>query len=249
MAVALITGCSSGIGKYTALEMARREHRVFASMRNLESARFLRADARKAQLPLEILQLDVTDQVSVTSAVQQVVKQAGAIDVLVNNAGVGSIGVVEDYADQEIRYVFETIFFGAVRTTRAVLPVMRARRSGTIIMMSSISGLRTFPFSSVYSASKFALDAVSNGLRYELRPFGIHVLVIEPGNFRTRAGLNMHFPKRITPGSGEVTSDPLYQRLARRPPHPFPPLRWETPTKSPDWLRTLRKRTIRKLAT
>jgi NAD(P)-dependent dehydrogenase (short-subunit alcohol dehydrogenase family) len=224
MAVALITGCSSGIGKYTALEMARRGHRVFATMRNLESARFIRADAGKAQLTLEVLQLDVTDQGSVTSAVQQVVKRAGAIDVLVNNAGMGSVGVVEDYTDEEIRYVFETNFFGAVRTTRAVLPVMRARRSGTIIMMSSISGLRTFPFSSVYSASKFALEAFSNGLLYELRPFGIRVVLIEPGNFRTRAGLNMHFPKRITPGSREVTSDPLYRTLARRPLHPFPTL-------------------------
>ena len=129
--------------------------------------------------------------------------------------------MVDDYTDEEIRYVFETNFFGAVRITRAVLPTMRARRSGTIIMMSSISGLRTFPFASVYSASKFALEAISNGLRYELRPFGVRVVLIEPGNFRTRAGLNMHFPKRITPGSGEVTSDPLYERLARRPRHPF----------------------------
>jgi NAD(P)-dependent dehydrogenase (short-subunit alcohol dehydrogenase family) len=156
----------------------------------------------------------------VTSAVQQVVKRAGAIDVLVNNAGMGSVGVIEDYTDEEIRYVFETNFFGAVRTTRAVLPVMRARRSGTIIMMSSISGLRTFPFSPVYSASKFALEAISNGLRYELRPFGIRVVLIEPGNFRTRAGLNMHFPKRITPGSGEVTSDPLVQHAGPPPPAP-----------------------------
>ena len=191
-------------------------------MRNLKSASFIRADAGKVRLTLQILQLDVTDQGSVTSAVQQVVKQAGAIDVLVNNAGMGSVGVVEDYTDEEIRYVFETNFFGAVRTTRAVLPVMRARRSGTIIMMSSISGLRTFPFSSVYSASKFALEAISNGLRYELRPFGIRVVLIEPGNFRTRAGSNMHFPKRIRPGSGEATSDPLYATLARRPLHPFP---------------------------
>lgn len=222
MAVVLITGCSSGIGKYTALEMARRGHRVFASMRNLESARFIQADAEKAQLTIELLQLDVTDPASVISAVQQVLKQAGAIDVLVNNAGRGSIGVVEDYTDEEIRSVFETNFFGAVRTTRAVLPAMRARRSGTIIMMSSVSGLRTFPFSSVYSASKFALEAISNGLRYELRPFGIRVVLIEPGNFQTRSGLNMHFPKRITPGSGEATSDPLYATLARRPPNPFP---------------------------
>ena len=177
---------------------------------------------RKADLALEILQLDVTDPGSVTGAVQQVLKQAGAIDVLVNNAGMGSVGVVEDYTDEEIRYVFETNFFGAVRTTRAVLPAMRAQRSGTIIMMSSISGLRTFPFASVYSASKFALEAISNGLRYELKPFGIRVVLIEPGNFQTRAGSNMHFPKRITPGSGEATSDPLYATLARRPPHPFP---------------------------
>jgi len=222
MAVVLITGCSSGIGKYTALEMARRGHRVFASMRNLESARFIRADAQKAQLTLEILQLDVTDPASVTNGVQQVVREAGPVDVLVNNAGVGSAGVVEDYTDQEIRSVFETNLLGAVRTTRAVLPAMRARRSGTIIMMSSISGLRTFPFVSVYSASKFALEAISNGLRYELMPFGIRVVLIEPGNFRTRAGSNMHFPKRITPGSGEATSDPLYRTLAMRPPHPLP---------------------------
>jgi NAD(P)-dependent dehydrogenase (short-subunit alcohol dehydrogenase family) len=126
MAVALITGCSSGIGKYTALEMARRGHRVFASMRNLESARFIQTDAEKAQLTIELLQLDVTDPASVMSAVQQVLKQAGAIDILVNNAGRGSIGVVEDYTDEEIRSVFETNFFGAVRTTRAVLPAMRA---------------------------------------------------------------------------------------------------------------------------
>jgi NAD(P)-dependent dehydrogenase (short-subunit alcohol dehydrogenase family) len=92
-------------------------------------------------------------------------------------------------------------------------------------MMSSISGLRTCPFSSVYSvysARKFALEAISNGLRYELRPFGIRVVLTEPGNFRTRAGSNMHFPKRLTPGSGEATSDPLYRTLALRPPHPFP---------------------------
>ena len=222
MAVVLITGCSSGIGKHAALEMARRGHRVFASMRNLESARFIRADAQKAQPAIEILQLDVTDPGTVTSAVQQVFKQAGTIDVLVNNAGVASAGPVEDYTDEEIRYVFETNFLGAVRTTRAVLPAMRTRRSGTIMMMSSVSGLRTFPLTSVYSASKFALEAISNGLRHELRPFGIRVVLIEPGNFRTRAGSNMHFPKRITPGSGEATSDPLYRTLAMRPPHPFP---------------------------
>ena len=250
MAVVLITGCSSGIGKYTALERARRGHRVFASMRNPESARFIRADAQKAQLGVEILRLDVTDQASVTSAVQQVLKEAGVIDVLVNNAGIGSIGVVEDYTDEEISSVFETNFFGAVRTTRAVLPAMRARRSGTIIMVSSVSGLRTFPFASVCSASKFALEAISNGMRYELRPFGIRVVLIEPGNFRTRASSNMHFPKRITPGSGEATSDPLYRTLAMRPPYPFPTFALgETPTMSPDWLQTSRNRMTRGLAT
>src|SRR6266851_1076190 len=135
------------------------------------------------------------------------------LDVLVNNAGFGTYGPVEDYDDDEIKRVFETNFFGAVKTTRAVLPAMRAQRSGTIIMVSSISGLRTFPFMAVYSASKFALEAISNGFRYELKPFGIRVVLVEPGNFNTRAGINMHFPERLRPESPRGTSDPLYSRL------------------------------------
>ena len=121
--------------------------------------------------------------------------------------------MVEDYTDEEIRSVFETNLFGAIRTTRAALPTMRAQRSGTIIMVSSISGLRTFPFMSVYSASKFALEAISSGLRYELRPFGIRVVLVEPGNFKTQGVVNMHIPERIRNGAKEGTSDPLYFQL------------------------------------
>lgn len=216
MAIVLITGSSSGIGKLSALEFARRGHRVFASMRRLESAQYILADAQKDRLSIEILQLDVTDPVSIGTAVDEVLRREGRLDVLVNNAGFGSFGPVEDYADQEIRDVFETNLFGAIRTTRAVLPAMRAQRSGTVIMVSSISGLRTFPLMAVYSASKFGLEAISNGLRYELKPFGIRIVLVEPGNFNTRAGINMHSPARLRRGSSQVTSDPLYLRLIEK---------------------------------
>ena len=215
MAVALITGCSSGIGKLSALEFARRGHRVYASMRNLQGASYLRAVAQAERLAIEIIQLDVTDAASVKDAVAQIIAREGRIDILVNNAGFGSHGPVEDYDDDEIRQVFETNFFSAIRVTRAVLPAMRAQRSGTIVMVSSISGVRTFPFMAVYSASKFALEAISNGLRYELRPFGIRVVLIEPGNFKTRAGANMHFPRRVRDGAKEGTADPLYARIIK----------------------------------
>ena len=212
MAVALITGSSSGIGQQSALELARRGHRVFASMRNLDSARYILAKAEKENLSVETVRLDVTDADSVTVALAHVSERAGRLDVLVNNAGFGSFGPLEDYSDEDLKHVFETNFFGALRVTRAALPAMRAQRSGTIIMVSSISGLRTFPFTSVYSASKFALEAASNGLRHELRPFGIRVVLVEPGNFNTRAGVNMHYPKRFAQGM----SDPLYASLLER---------------------------------
>jgi NAD(P)-dependent dehydrogenase (short-subunit alcohol dehydrogenase family) len=213
MAVVLITGSSSGIGKLSALEFARRGHRVFASMRSLESAEYVLVQARKENLAIEIVELDVTEKTSVTAAVEEVLRRETRLDVLVNNAGFGTFGPVEDYTDEEIGAVFETNLFGAIRTTRAVLPAMRARRSGTIVMVSSISGLRTFPFMAVYSASKFALEAISNGFRCELKPFGVRVVLVEPGNFNTRAGINMHFPQRLKSGS---PSDPLYLRLIEK---------------------------------
>jgi len=216
MAVALITGSSSGIGQLSALELARRGHRVFASMRNLASARFIEAKAEKERLPVETIQLDVIHADSVAAAIAKVAERAGRLDVLVNNAGFGSFGPLEDYSDEDLKYVFETNFFGALRVTRAALPAMRAQRSGMIIMVSSISGLRTFPFLSAYSASKFALEAASNGLRHELRPFGIRVILVEPGNFTTRAGVNMHVPKRIAEGVAQGTRDPLYDTLWKR---------------------------------
>jgi NAD(P)-dependent dehydrogenase (short-subunit alcohol dehydrogenase family) len=182
-------------------------------MRSLESAEYVLVQARKENLAIEIVELDVTEKTSVTTAVEEVLRRETRLDVLVNNAGFGSFGPVEDYTDEEIRAVFETNLFGAIRTTRAVLPAMRAQRSGTIVMVSSISGLRTFPFMAVYSASKFALEAISNGFRCELKPFGVRVVLVEPGNFNTRAGSNMHFPQRVKSGS---PSDPLYLRLIEK---------------------------------
>jgi NAD(P)-dependent dehydrogenase (short-subunit alcohol dehydrogenase family) len=182
-------------------------------MRTLENAGYLRAEAQAERLAIETIQLDVTDPASVKDAVAEILERESRIDILVNNAGFGAAGPVEDYDENDIRHVFETNFFGAVRVTRAVLPAMRAQRSGTIVMVSSISGLRTFPFMAVYSASKFALEAISNGLRYELRPFGIRVALVEPGNFRTRAGTNMYYPKRLRNGVKGLTRDPLYAQI------------------------------------
>ncbi len=213
MAVALITGTNSGIGQLSALELARRGHRVFASMRNLKNASYILAKAEKENLSVETVELDVTDAGSVSAAVAHITKHAARLDVIVNNAGFGSFGPIEDYSDEDLKQVFETNFFGAIRVTRAALPTMRAQRSGTIIMVSSISGLRTFPFLSVYSASKFALEAASNGLRHELRALGIRVVLIEPGNFNTRAGANMHYPSRLKDGFARGTSDPQYARV------------------------------------
>ena len=212
MAIALVTGSSSGIGKLSALELARRGHRVYASMRNLERATDIRTEAVREGLTvevIEVIQLDVTDEASVNAAVASVVDREGRLDILVNNAGIGTFAPVEYYTDAEIRHVFETNFLGAIRG-----PAQHCRRcaqhSGTIIMISSISGLRTFPFGAVYSASKFALEAISNGLRYELKPFGIRVSLVEPGNFKTRAGENMYYPSRLISSDEESLRDPLY---------------------------------------
>jgi NAD(P)-dependent dehydrogenase (short-subunit alcohol dehydrogenase family) len=126
MSVVLITGSSPVIGKLSALEFARRGHRVFASMRNLDSAEYILADAERAGLSLEVVELDVTDAGSVIAAFDQVMRREGRLEVLVNNAGIGSFGPLEDYTDDEIKQVFETNVFGAIRTTRSALPLMRA---------------------------------------------------------------------------------------------------------------------------
>jgi len=179
--VVLITGATDGLGKAAALLLAERGYRVFAAGRSPEKRAQLDVLAREKKLPLETIQLDVCDDSSVQEAVRHVRAQASTIDVLINNAGVGYMGTVEDLNLEDWRRQFETNFFGVVRVTQAILPHMRERRRGRILMMSSVAGLVTAPVQGAYSSSKHALEGLSNALRYEVYPFGIEVVLIEPG--------------------------------------------------------------------
>ncbi len=177
----LITGATDGLGKAAALLLAERGYRVFAAGRSAEKRAQLDALAREKKLPLETLELDVCDDASVKAAVSKVLGKAGAIDVLVNNAGLVYGGAVEDLRMEDWRRQFETNFFGVIRVTQAILPHMRERRKGRILMMSSVSGFVTPPTQGAYSASKHAIEALANALRHELYPFGIDTVLIEPG--------------------------------------------------------------------
>jgi NAD(P)-dependent dehydrogenase (short-subunit alcohol dehydrogenase family) len=181
----LITGATDGLGKAAALLLAERGYRVFAAGRSAEKRAQLDARARQQKLPLESLEMDVCDDGSVKSAVAAVHKKAGSIDVLINNAGLVYVGAIEDLSMEDWRRQFETNFFGVIRVTQAVLPRMRERRKGRILMMSSVSGFVTPPTQGAYSASKHAIEALSNALRHELYPFGIHTILIQPGYIMT----------------------------------------------------------------
>ena len=177
----LVTGATDGLGKAAALLLAERGYRVFAAGRSREKMAQLDATARYEKLPLETIVLDVCSDASVQQAASVVLQKAGALDVLINNAGVNYTASVEDLSMEDWRAQFETNFFGVLRVTRAFLPQMRERRSGRILMMSSLSGLVTPPTQGAYSSSKHALEGLSNALRMELYPFGIDVVLIEPG--------------------------------------------------------------------
>ena len=194
--VALITGCSSGFGYLAALKFARRGYRTFASVRDTESAgsRKLLEMASGHQLPLEVLKIDVRDDQSVLAGVSAVLGKSGRIDVLVNNAGFGYLGPVEAFTIEEVKDQYETNLFGTLRMVKAVVPAMRQQRSGLIINLSSISGLIPFPLFGIYSSSKFAVESLSESLRFELSPFGIKVVLVEPGSFLTNFALNRKHP-------------------------------------------------------
>lgn len=181
----LITGATAGIGRFTALHLARQGHHVIASGRKPAELAKLKAEA--AGLLLDTLQLDVTSASSIASAVAAVAALTGgrALDVLVNNAGFGVLGPTSEITDAELRRQYETNVFGLMAVTRAFVPQMRARRAGRIINVSSMGGRITLPFFGVYNSSKYAVESLSDALRYELRPFGIDVALIEPGVIRT----------------------------------------------------------------
>jgi NAD(P)-dependent dehydrogenase (short-subunit alcohol dehydrogenase family) len=177
----VITGCSTGIGFATAVALAKNKHTVFATMRTPSKNLELQNLADKKNLPIIILPLDVTKDDSAKSTIEQVIDYTGKIDVLINNAGIGTLGAVEDLSIENFISEMDTNFIGTVRCTKAVLPHMRKRRSGCIINISSVGGKLFNYYNAPYSASKAAVEAFSECLAMEVLPFGIKVAVVEPG--------------------------------------------------------------------
>lgn len=175
----LVTGASAGIGKATAILLAQNGYNVYGAARRIEKMQDLKNHGIK---PIE---LDVTNDKSILACVDQIFREAGSIDILVNNAGFGSSGAIEDVSIEDARYQLEVNVFGAMRLTQVVLPKMRENKYGKIVNISSIGGKVAFPLAGWYHASKFAIEALSDTLRMEVKEFGIDVIVIEPGGVKS----------------------------------------------------------------
>jgi len=204
--IALVTGSSSGIGLETSLALAKDGYRTFASMRNTGKATELQEAAKKENLSIDVIELDVDKEDSIISAVKKVMSEAGRIDVLVNNAGYGQFGCTEDVPIEDFRKQFETNFFSIVRIIQEVAPIMRKQGSGVIVNISSVVGRMGLPGSTAYISTKFALEGLSECLRYELGQFGVKTTIIEPGVIKTNFIKSMHIP--------ESKLDPKYKELS-----------------------------------
>ena len=191
--IAVITGTSTGIGFETALALAREGYYTYATMRDIAKSDKIMEIAQKENLKINVLKLDVEDDSSVKSTIKQIIDKNQRIDILVNNAGWGLWGCVEDVSINEFKAQFETNFFSIVRMVQEVGPIMRKQGSGIIVNISSYTGRIGFPASSAYASSKFALEGLSESLRLEMAPFGINVIIIEPGVMNT----NFFKPMRI----------------------------------------------------
>jgi NAD(P)-dependent dehydrogenase (short-subunit alcohol dehydrogenase family) len=183
--VAVVTGSSSGIGFETSLTLARSGFLTYATMRNLGKGATIKSVAAKEGLPIRVVQLNVTEGRSINDAIHSIKSDVDKIDVLVNNAGYGLNGAFEDLAMEEIKAQYETNLFGVIRVTQAVLPIMRKQKSGIIVNISSGAGRFGFPGGSAYVSTKFAIEGLSESMAYELEPFGIRVVLVEPGVIKT----------------------------------------------------------------
>ena len=194
--VAIVTGSSGGIGLATSLALARNGYLTYATMRNLAKRESIQSVADKQHLPIRVVQLDVTDENSIKSAIQSILSEDGRIDLLVNNAGYALSGAFEEVGIDEIEAQYETNVFGVIRVTQAVLPIMRKQGSGRIINISSGAGRIGYPGGSAYVSSKFALEGLSESMAYEIEQFGIKTVLVEPGFVRTKIGENMAISKK-----------------------------------------------------
>jgi NADP-dependent 3-hydroxy acid dehydrogenase YdfG len=201
----LITGASSGFGRDTAETLFRAGHNVYASMRGVQGKNREAAEALR-KLGIKTVELDVSDDASVEAGVKAVLANAGEIDVLVNNAGIGSAGVTEAFTAEQAKVIFDTNVIGLLRVTHAVLPSMRQRRDGLIINIGSVLGRVTFPFVGIYGASKFAVEALTDSLRYEVSQLGVEVVEVQPSIYPTNFLTSMQTPAgtEVTESYGEV---------------------------------------------
>jgi NADP-dependent 3-hydroxy acid dehydrogenase YdfG len=205
----LITGASSGFGRDTAETLHRAGHTVYASMRGVQGKNRDAAEALR-KLGVKTMELDVSDDASVKAGVENVLAEAGKIDVLVNNAGIASAGVTEAFTTEQAKAIFDTNVIGLLRVTRAVLPSMRRRHDGLIINIGSILGRVTFPFIGIYGASKFAVEALTDSLRYEVSQLGVEVVEVQPSGYPTNFFTNLQSPAstEVTKAYGEVGEIP-----------------------------------------
>jgi NAD(P)-dependent dehydrogenase (short-subunit alcohol dehydrogenase family) len=194
--VAVVTGSSTGNGYETSLTLARNGFLTYATMRSLNKGENIKSLAQKEKLPLKTVQLDVTDDISVKNAIQSIIAESNRIDVLVNNAGYGLFGAFEDLSMEEIKAQYETNLFGVIRVTQSVLPIMRKQKSGVIVNISSAAGRFGYPGGSAYVSTKFAIEGLSESMAYELEPFGIKVVLVEPGFIKTNIANNMVTAKK-----------------------------------------------------
>ena len=194
--VAVVTGTSSGIGFETALALARDGYYTYATMRNTAKGDKLKELSSKESLKIDVLELDVDNENSAKTAIKHILDQKQRIDVLVNNAGWALWGCVEDVSVDEFKTQFETNFFSIIRLIQEVGPTMRNQGSGTIVNISSVVGRIGFPASPAYISSKFALEGLSESLRFEFAPFGVDVIIIEPGVIKTNFMKNMKMAKK-----------------------------------------------------
>ncbi|MEQ5841900.1 SDR family oxidoreductase [Paraburkholderia acidicola] len=205
----LITGASSGFGRDTAETLAHAGHQVFASMRDVTGRNRSHADALQAR-GIHVIELDVTDEISVERGVASVLDKVEHLDVLINNAGIGSAGISEAFTTEQLRALFDVNVFGVQRMLRAVLPTFRQQGHGLVINIGSILGRVTFPFFGLYGASKFAIEALTDSYRYELSKLGIEVVLIQPSNYPTNIFASAQRPSDTarSQGYGEIGAIP-----------------------------------------